>query len=380
MIRIRMQTWLVRAASYVHSARHKVGSGQMSIRTVGRASLVVGLAMAVAGCGSVAPTVSNVDPSSSPPASIAAPASTSTPVSTGPAASAAAVPTPSPVLVAQTSPEPALKVLWQIGGPTPRQDGGCCVTVAPDGKIWVSAGFDSTLWVIDSGGTYLESWGKPGTGDGQFNFVGTGGGYGAIAFDPDGTFYVADTGNHRIQKFDKDRHFVKAWGTFGTGDGQFANAADVVTDGQGHVFVADTDRLDVQEFTSDGAFVRTVVSEAAVYLMATDSNGRLYVDAGHRILIYDADGHQLPGFSLARVGAWAGGMAIDAAGRIFITTISSYNSPIRTEAIYVVDASGKVLHVWPGDADSLALDPQGGALYSSFYAEPFIRKLELPKL
>ena len=233
--------------------------------------------------------------------------------------------------------------------------------------------------MIDAKGNYLESWGEQGAQDGQFDFVVGSEGWGSVAFDPDGTIYVADTANHRVQKFDKDRHFVKAWGTFGTGEGQFANASGIASDGRGNVYVVDTDRLDVQQFTPDGVFIRTLASGAHVYLIALDANGRLYMDDDSRIRIFDADGTELPGLDLSNTGALAAGMAFDAEGHLYVATISSYDSPIETKAIYELDASGTVLHAWPGDADSIALDPKGDALYSSFFADPYILKLALPK-
>ena len=42
-----------------------------------------------------------------------------------------------------------------------------------------------------------------------------------IALDRAGTIYVADTRNHRIQKFDRNMQFVAAWGDSGSAPGQF---------------------------------------------------------------------------------------------------------------------------------------------------------------
>ena len=64
---------------------------------------------------------------------------------------------------------------------------------------------------VPSSGVFAGKWGAPGTGDGQFNQpVG-------VAASPDGGVYVADSGNHRIQKFTSDGVFVTKWGTKANG-------------------------------------------------------------------------------------------------------------------------------------------------------------------
>ncbi len=339
---------------------------------VGTAAVVLVIA---AGCGSSAPAATGTAASDlgAPTASGLSPSQASTPAP-------AVVATQSPSPIASPVLEAALKELWQVGGPKPPKDGGCAVKLAPNGKLWLSSEYGNSFWIIDPNGKYIESWGTAGAAAGQFNLVGDGGGYGSVAFDPDGTIYVADTGNHRVQKFDKNRHLLKTWGTFGTGDGQFANPVDIASDGHGHVYVVDSDRTDVQEFTPDGTFIRTVATDRFIgEFIGLDPAGHLFVDDGPKILVFDADGNPLPGIDLSMLGWWAGGMQIDPAGHVYVPAVSSYSDPITLGPIYEFDSAGKVLHAWPGHADSLALDPKGGALYTSFYQDPFIRKLELPK-
>ncbi len=55
--------------------------------------------------------------------------------------------------------------------------------------------YNYRVQVFTTGGTYLTQWGSVGTGNGQFYNP-----YG-IGFDAAGNVYVADTFNHRIQKF-----------------------------------------------------------------------------------------------------------------------------------------------------------------------------------
>ncbi len=41
-----------------------------------------------------------------------------------------------------------------------------------------------------------------------------------VAVDDQGNVFVADTYNHRIQKFDANGNFITAWGSKGDGDGE----------------------------------------------------------------------------------------------------------------------------------------------------------------
>ena len=54
-----------------------------------------------------------------------------------------------------------------------------------------------------------------GSGDGMFSTPSD------IATGPDGSVYVADSGNHRIQRFTPEGAYVNKWGSEGSGDGQF---------------------------------------------------------------------------------------------------------------------------------------------------------------
>ena len=76
-----------------------------------------------------------------------------------------------------------------------------------------------------------------------------------IAIDASDNVYVADTGNHRIQKFNTSGTFVTKWGTNGTGDGQFDTPWGVSVDGLGDVYVADTNNNRIQKFSPTGTFI-----------------------------------------------------------------------------------------------------------------------------
>ena len=85
------------------------------------------------------------------------------------------------------------------------------------GKLVVAD--DLTLFVVDStnhqiihmsrDGSVLNTIGEQGVGPGQFNEPW------GVAVDKEGSIYVADTWNHRIQKFDSDGQHNLTWGRFG---------------------------------------------------------------------------------------------------------------------------------------------------------------------
>ena len=130
------------------------------------------------------------------------------------------------------------------------------------GNVWVADGVNDRFQIIAPDGTYRETWGTPGSGDGQFDFLSTHRpmvvAYGDIAFDADGNLYVADTGNFRVQKFAPDRTFLRSWGSKGTEDGQFFAPSSIAIGTDGMVYVSDETRADVQMFTTEGHYLGTI--------------------------------------------------------------------------------------------------------------------------
>jgi len=72
------------------------------------------------------------------------------------------------------------------------------------GNTYISDGYiNSRIAKVDKNGNWLKSWGEPGDQPGQFHAPHS------IAVDAQGSVYVADRGNHRIQVFDGNGTFLR---------------------------------------------------------------------------------------------------------------------------------------------------------------------------
>lgn len=73
----------------------------------------------------------------------------------------------------------------------------------------------------------------------------------AISSD-DGTLYVLDTGNFRVQALDKEGQPLFAWGKVGSALGHFGLPRSIILDQQDNVYVSDAQFGNVQVFNAEG--------------------------------------------------------------------------------------------------------------------------------
>ncbi len=132
------------------------------------------------------------------------------------------------------------------------------IAVAPDGSIYVADSLNHRIQKFDRNGQFVTSIGGPGEA-GQVGLFKEPWDVGAA---PDGTIYVADTWNHRVQHFNADGAYLNGWGTEGNTDGQatgspgvFFGPRGIAVDKDGRVLVSDTGNKRVQIFDGTGAFL-----------------------------------------------------------------------------------------------------------------------------
>jgi DNA-binding beta-propeller fold protein YncE len=182
-----------------------------------------------------------------------------------------------------------------------------------------------------------------------------------IAAAKDGTIYVADSLNHRIQHLSPTGEVLHAWGSFADiakGDapgGTFNEPWSVAVDSKGNVYVADTWNHRIQKFTADGQFLKmwgtfgqadSVDGMWGPRGLAVDASDRVYVtDTGNkRVLIFDSEGNFVSQFGT--VGMDAGqfdepvGIAVNSQGQVVVA--DTWNQRVQ---VFSPDASG--LYFYP---------------------------------
>jgi RHS repeat-associated protein len=129
------------------------------------------------------------------------------------------------------------------------------VIVNSGGEILVTEQYSANVskWTpAASAPAYSSAFGSSGSGGGQFSYPV------APALDGAGHVWVTDFSNNRVEKFSESGTYSSSIGTSGTAGGQFANPTGIwVNQTSGNIYVIDHGNNRVEEFNSSGTFVRT---------------------------------------------------------------------------------------------------------------------------
>lgn len=121
----------------------------------------------------------------------------------------------------------------------------------PSGRIWTTDNGNHVLRAFSSDGKLLLTLGEEGVAGGDEKHFRA---PDDLVFSSTGQIFVADSGNGRIVRLNKDGSYASQWGTKGKGQGQFATAHGLAIDGKDNIYVADRGNNRVQVFDASGQF------------------------------------------------------------------------------------------------------------------------------
>jgi uncharacterized protein (TIGR03663 family) len=216
------------------------------------------------------------------------------------------------------------------------------VAVGPDGSVYITDTWNHRVQKFSQTGDPIKTWGRfgqplPEDPASSEYFWGPRG----IAVDSQARVFVADTGNKRIVVFDEDGNYLTEFGSGGFDPGQFDEPVGVAVGNDGIVYVTDTWNQRVQSFIpSEGA-------EGLVYfpLAQWDVNGWfgqslenkpfIAVDAQSHVFITDPEGYRVIEF---------------ASSGEFVRTWGDFGFDITQIGLASGIAVDQLGHVWVTDA------------------------------
>ena len=165
------------------------------------------------------------------------------------------------------------------------------VTVKVNGKHVVDSPFsiDVKLFQVRP----VLSFGKEGSSVGMLKFPW------GVAVNARDEIAVTDSGNHRVQIFNRDGKYLRSFGREGNRVGEFKYPRWITCHKNGNILVADTNNDRIQIFSGEGEYVGMFGGKGSLdsqlsdpYGLSVDSDGNIIVaDAGNKLIkIFSPDG------------------------------------------------------------------------------------------
>jgi uncharacterized protein (TIGR03663 family) len=212
------------------------------------------------------------------------------------------------------------------------------IAVSPDGSLYIADTMNHRIQHFSADGSLLQAWGSyadlsRGAAPGGTFYEPWG-----VAVGPDGSVYVTDTWNHRVQRFTAEGEFISMWGFFGQGETPLAlwGPRDIAVDTQGQVFITDTGNKRVVVYDADGNFITQFGSSGyepgqfdEPVGVAVDDDGLVYIadtwNQRIQIMAPDDSGNYIPLLNW-EVVAWYGEsldnkpyLAVDSSGNLYVS-------------------------------------------------------------
>ena len=162
------------------------------------------------------------------------------------------------------------------------------VAVGPDGTVYVADAWNGRVQKFDAKGKVLGEYGGV-----RYSFYSPRN----VAVDRAGNLYVADTGNSAVKVIDPSGKVIRILGGKGSGGGKFNEVFGVAVNSRGEVFVADPGNKRIHKFSASGDFLKDRKvpgwQTAAPFwpMLAVDAQDLVWaVDSGNRKLwVFDSE-------------------------------------------------------------------------------------------
>lgn len=239
----------------------------------------------------------------------------------------------------------------------------------PQGRIFVADNLNQRIsrFSTSPGYAYKARWGSYGTAPGQLAYPR------GVAVDGAGTVYVANTGNDRVDVFDRGGALLRSVGTSGRAPGQFNTPMGAAADASGITAVADSVNGRLELFDADGSVAAvwgspnpgpTVLPRAVA--VAFDARGNAYVldQRRARIVVFDrATG--IPTRTIASQGAGPGRLRDPSALAIAGDTITVADTGNQRLARFSVGGAYLGSITGAGSVRGVAVSPAGDRIYAA---------------
>jgi len=207
------------------------------------------------------------------------------------------------------------------------------IDVDDQGTIYVADQTNDRVQKFDGYGNFINMIGVKQKTNGYFNRPN-----GITMID--GYIYVSDGGYNRVQKFNQHGTFLLGWGTDGINVGQFNNPGSMAGDALGNIYVVDSWNHRVQKFDAEGTFLSSFGGNGTEVGKFKLPKG-IAIDQQDNIFIVDSDNHRIQKFNSNQefINTWGGygsdqgqfsnpsGIAVDSSGNIYVA--DTYNNRVQ---------------------------------------------------
>lgn len=254
---------------------------------------------------------------------------------------------------------PSYQGVWQAHGIIDPQEGLGVYGLAraADGSFYLCDGDQHRLQKFSATGQFLKYIGLEGSGPGQFKSPH------GIRFAFDGSYWVAERDNHRLQRFSATDAPLASFGGEGSSHGKFDEPRDIAIAADGSLWIADTDNDRLEHFSAAGAYLGTIGGMGSATGKFHHPRGIGFDYAG-RLFVTDSQNGRVQVFSPAgafirSIGSYGGApgqmnipyyIAVWLDGSFYVTDNSNHR-------VQHFDQNGTFLSLWGKADNSFGIGP-----------------------